>query len=290
MAAMDRISKLMPSSPSYLEEKSKIMGELPMAGLDKNVAAVFQVKDSIYQETKKTRDEAKRIDDELQKSKAATDYSVAAQAKARDDGNLLNDEREALKRVSAMPVEAREAFKSARAAGLDFWEAEAAANDVSASEVTFKDYDTALERVNDLGRMVKAYRVEKDKLATNLSADPATVERLTAEYDAEIATIQKEIRSKQLRLIDPYEKKKGGDTQERPEPSSSSTAPAGGTNANSGVNTTPSDTRPISETPTVPLSDAVKKNPNIKPGQFVTVPVIDKQGKVVATKTYLVTQ
>jgi hypothetical protein len=85
-------------------------------------------------------------------------------------------------------------------------------------------------------------------------------------------------------VLDSYWESKGGrpkpkqdDAAPKPSPSSESSDAAEAPTANA-------------ETPTIPLSTAIKKNPNIKPGQFVTVPVKDRRGNQIGTKSYLVTQ
>jgi hypothetical protein len=217
-AVSGALTSLDPTDPEYQSKVDSLISQYPLAPFDAKIKSVLDSKKALFDSVKTERDKVRdaaiarsnsdyNAQRQLEVNKLTTDYSN--EVKTRDD-------------VSKMSKEARSAFNESMSAdGSNIYEARGAANDVASTEVTFKDYDTALERVNDLGRTIKAYRTEKDKLATNLAADPATVEKLSAAYDADIEAMQKEMRSKQLRFIDPYEKKKGGDTQERPEPSSS---------------------------------------------------------------------
>jgi hypothetical protein len=195
-----------------------------------------------------------------------------------------------------MPVEAREAFKSARAAGLDFWEAEAAANDVKSKNVTPQDYNSALRTNLTLSKDNNTLRKQMEGSIAEMTkfGGPVDQEKIRPYLEA-IEENEKLIQSNRDVYITPYdERQKAMRGEQGPKQGATEAATKGVTRSlesvDSGVNDQQSNTIPISETPTVPLSDAVKKNPNIKPGQFVTVPVKDKQGKVVATKTYLVTQ
>lgn len=217
-AVAGSLASLDPTDPEYQSKVDSMIAQYPLAPYDARIKSVLDSKKAIFDNVKAERDKVRdaaiarsnsdyNADRQLEVNKLTTDYSN--EVKTKDD-------------ISKMSPEARSAFdKTMSEEGADIYKARGAANDVAASEVSFKDYDTALERINDLGRMVKSYRTEKDKLATNLAADPATVEKLSAAYDADIEAMQKEIRSKQLRFVDPYEKKKGGDAQDRPEPSSS---------------------------------------------------------------------
>lgn len=293
MAAMDRISKLMPNSPTYLEEKSKIMGDLPMAGLDKNVAAVFVTKDKIYDEAQRSREKAQELKIKSEDRVANREDTQAAQLDAsrinREESHRYNVERDIMK----YSPEAQKAYQAAIASGKTVLDASVEAQTVDDSVMTEAKYRTQYRKVNDLNREISRLRTELAKVPDALSAsDPVFMEQ----YEADKKELRQELEDQRVereyirdKVLRPYEAKfapKGG----RPEPKPSSpTVATRGLNAQSA---TVEQEAPVNvDAPTVSLQDAIKRtgNRDLQIGQVLNVPVKTGSGET-KFKQYIISK
>jgi hypothetical protein len=211
MAAMDRISKLMPNSPTYLEEKSKIMQDLPMAGLDKNVASVFDTKDKIYDEAQKSREKALELKTKFEDRVANREDTQAAQLESarinREESHRYDVEREIMKHSP----EAQKAYQAAIASGKSVLDASSEAQTVEDSTMTESKYRTQFRKVTELNRDIARLRTELAKVPDAMSqSDPVFMEQYEADKQElrkeleELRTDRQYIRDKVLR---PYEEK-----------------------------------------------------------------------------------
>jgi hypothetical protein len=220
MAAMDRISKLMPSSPAYLEEKSKIMGDLPMAGLDKNVAAVFQTKDKIYEEAQKSREKSQELkiksEDRVANREDNQAFQLDSSRIAREENVRNNIEL----KVADMSDDGQKSYETLISQGKPPMEAFRAARLQDKGVVTIKEANMANRMVQGYNRQIATAQSALDKIESDFTISDEEKKARGMDYRSQIADFET-ARDLEAAVLDAYWESKGG----RPEPKSNSRQP-----------------------------------------------------------------
>jgi hypothetical protein len=220
LAAMDRISKLMPNSPTYLEEKSKIMGDLPMAGLDKNVAAVFETKDKIYDEAQKSREKAQELKVKSEDRVASREDNQAFQLDSSRIAREENIRNNIELKVADMSDEGQESYETLISQGKPPMEAFRAARLQDRGVVSIKEANMSNRMVQGYNRQISTAQAALDKIESDLTISDEEKEARGMDYRSQIADFET-ARDLEAAVLDAYWESKGG----RPEPKSNSRRP-----------------------------------------------------------------
>jgi hypothetical protein len=275
-----------PTQPDYQSQVDMILRDRPLAPMDAKISGLLEGRGAIYTEAKKERERQQmmldRNQERLDARKDNQEFQMDAARISREENTRTNIEL----KVADMSAEGQNTYKRLLEEGKQPMEAFQAARIDDKGVVTLKEANMANRLVQNYDRQISQAQKAIIAIDADLLKSDAEKAALKEPFQSQIEGWNTDKMLEQA-VLDAYWDSKGG----RPKPKQDDAQPTGGATPSSSTSPDAAESpRANAETPTIPLSTAIKKNPNIKPGQFVTVPVRNRRGTQIGTKTYLVTQ